>query len=275
MKDFEVIIVDNASTLPQPDGVFAPLQQAKIAHQFIAHEHNAGFAAANNLGAKAAAGQLLLFCNPDIEIPDDGLAVLSAVYHENDVHILSCGQRNQLGQAKETGGSFPGIARYAPIVGGFFKKHKAAPNQAQIHPVDWVSGSVVLIGRTDFDLLNGWDEDFFMYMEDVDLCQRAHQQQMTVGNTMDTVWVHHHGLSSQSDSADRVRSKTSAIISKHIYIGKHFTGVRRATGHAFVFLKYAPELVLAALLSWLIPARELRLRRRILSSYLQKLRGKS
>ncbi|MFC3193419.1 glycosyltransferase family 2 protein [Marinicella sediminis] len=274
MKDFEVIAVDNASTLSQPEGIFAPLKQASIDHQFIAHDHNAGFAAANNIGAEAATGQYLLFCNPDIEIPGDGLDTLLRVYQDNDVHILSCGQKNQLGQAKETGGSFPGIARYAPLLGGFFKKHKAAPSQAQIHPVDWVSGSVVLIGRDEFDRLRGWDDDFFMYMEDVDLCHRAHRQQMTVGNTMDTIWVHHHGLSSQSDTADRVRSKTSAIISKHTYISKYFNGLRRATGHAFVFIKYAPELVLAALLSWLIPAKELRLRRQILSSYLRKLQEK-
>lgn len=269
--NMEVIVIDNASSTAVPAGQFTPLIDANIQHSYIAHNNNDGFAAACNRGAKMAQGELLLFCNPDIEITADSLALLIDSYAKNNIEILSCAQKNSHNVIKSACGKFPTMARFIPLIGGLFKQKYDAIKSEVISHVDWVSGAVVLMSRVVFDQLKGWDEDYFMFMEDVDLCRRAHNLGMTVAVDNSIVWLHHHGLSSKSHIDDRVRSKTAAIISKHTYVGKHFSALKKPFIHGFVFLKYMPELLLGSVLSLLFPAKELLCRRRIMQQYFKYL----
>jgi len=271
--NYEIIIVDNASTNQAPANQFVTLEQNNIPYQFIKHPENTGFATACNLGAHLAQGEYLLFCNPDIEIAKNSLAKFVDSYINNKVDILSCAQKNSQNIIKSACGSFPNMTRFIPILGGLFKQ-KNTITSPNIVNVDWVSGSVVLMSQKIYQQLKGWDEDYFMFMEDVDLCNRAHKAGMTVAVDNGIVWLHHHGLSSQSNIKDRVRSKTAAISSKHTYVSKHFNSIQKPMTHVFIFLKYMPELLVGAILSILWPAKELVCRRHILYQYSKYLLNK-
>lgn len=268
--ELELVVVDNASHDPQPDDFFRPAADSHITIKHIKNTTNTGFANACNQGAEAATGEYLLFCNPDVEISPNGLQELLSVYRNHDVQLLTCAQQNSRLKNNPVDGVFPRLARFTPIIGGLFKAPRRQPqHQGHIKLTDWISGAVILIAQTAYQQLKGWDQRFFMYMEDVDLCRRAKDLGMKVGVAEHITWTHHHGLSSKPFPVDRIRSKTSAIVSKHLYANKHFSSFSKPLAHTFIFTKYAPELLLGSLMSILIPNSELKLRRGILNRYVR------
>ncbi len=274
ISKINIRIVDNCSTLPSPDFtlVCKQLNQEGIDIEWINSPQNVGFAAGCNIGATSAKTSLLLFCNPDIEIPENGLTELLKVYQNQSVDLLAPAQKNSKNQRQVISGRFPTMARYIPLIGGYFKSSQGDLTDKKFYYCDWISGSVILMKNEDFIRLGGWDERFFMFMEDVDLCYRASQINLKVGVSNDTFWQHHHGVSSKHAMADRVRSKSAALAAKHIYVDKHFKGLKKYLTQILIGLKYLPELMLGWLLSWLIPKPVFICRRLILSRYLSDLK---
>ncbi len=275
IKSIELIIVNNNSTLVKPDfsAINRSLNRHGIEVYWIDAANNQGFAAGCNLGAARAQGDCLLFCNPDIVIPPDGLNQLLQVYQNHGVDLLAPEQVNAEGKNQNIGGRFPDLWRYIPLLGGLFKHPKQNTENNAVSICDWISGAVILMRHNDFKQLGGWDEDFFMFMEDVDLCYRAAQKNLSAGVTGQTTWLHHHGVSSKHRTADRVRSKSAALAAKHIYINKHFVGWRKSLAHLFVVMKYSPEMMLGWLLSWPIPKPVLLTRRLILQRYVKNFKS--
>lgn len=273
IDQLSIVIVDNNSSLPKPDltEINEALTQQNIITKWVDSDRNIGFAGGCNLGARKAHTDLLLFCNPDIEIPESGLNTLVLEHHNQPVGILAPTQVDIKSETQSIQGRFPTTARYIPLLGSFFKQAHQNKTHQSIQYSDWVSGSVVLIKKRDFERLNGWDEDYFMFMEDVDLCYRAAQIGLKTGVTHLTTWMHLHGASSRQ-MEDRIRSKSAALAAKHIYVKKHFRGWRKALTHTLIFLKYAPELLLAWLLSWPIPEKVLISRRHILHNYMKQIK---
>lgn len=276
INQVNIIIVDNCSTLPAPDftQVSNQLNQQGIDIQWLKSPKNIGFAAGCNIGAAAAKTPLILFCNPDIEIPENGLNELVNVFYKQKVDLLAPAQANSQGKKQVISGRFPTVARYIPLIGGYFKSAQSDSVDREFYYCDWISGSVILMKNNDFIQMAGWDEQFFMFMEDVDLCYRANQLGLKVGVSQQTLWIHHHGVSSQYCMADRVRSKSAALAAKHIYAGKHFSGSKKYLTHGLIALKYLPELMLGWLLSWLIPKPVFISRRLILSQYFSALKNR-
>ncbi|MEK7720185.1 MAG: hypothetical protein AAB347_11370, partial [Bacteroidota bacterium] len=86
---------------------------------------------------------------------------------------------------------------------------------------DWVSGSVLMIKRDGFLQLGKWDEDFWMYFEDVDLCRRANLKGGEVVSLKTAEIGHMHGGSSRLNLEVTVLTKAEVHISRHLYISKH------------------------------------------------------
>lgn len=275
IASIQVIIVDNHSSQPMPDfsALNQQLQNHKITTKWILNPQNVGFASGCNIGAAEADSDLLLFCNPDIEIPPHGLYDLVKTYQQHKVDLLAPMQTNKQGQVQKMSGRFPSLLRYVPLVGSFFKQASTPSFTNNLFYCDWISGAVILMKNHDFKQLKGWDTDFFMFMEDVDLCRRAAQMGLTIGVTNKTTWLHHHGISSKHRMVDRVRSKSAALAAKHIYIKKHFMGWRKYLAQGLVSIKYIPELMLGWLLSWFIPKPVFISRRLILHSHLKDLKN--
>ena len=96
---------------------------------------------------------------------------------------------------------------------------------------DWVTGSVLLIDRADYERIGGWCNDYWMYAEDADLCRRARDLGLSVAYCPDVQVLHAHGGSSRINVRVKALTKLEVIISKHVYAENHFKGSRRALGH--------------------------------------------
>jgi GT2 family glycosyltransferase len=140
----------------------------------------------------------------------------------------------------------------------------------QLVECDWVTGSVLMISRADFDAISGWCEDYWMYVEDADLCRKAHDCGMSVVYAPDVEVIHAHGGSSRLNVKVKAMTKLEVIISKHVYTAIHTRGFKRWLTHTMIFLLRMPMLIVAALLD-LITLRQvpiLRVRSRMCTGLL-------
>lgn len=170
---FEIIVVDNASrdnTVVAISNLKSKISNLKI----IENKKNYGFAKGNNIGAKKAKGKYLFFLNSDTEVKDDGLLGMVDFLdkHEN---AGICGAKliNTDKTAQASAGNFYNIlSLFLVLIGGERLGFvRLAPKN--IRRVDWVSGGAMMIRSDLFKKLSGFDEKFFMYMEDMELCYRV------------------------------------------------------------------------------------------------------
>lgn len=172
----EIIVVDNASGDGSPDLVREYFPEVKL----ICETHNHGFGKGNNIGAKAARGDFLLFLNPDTILTEDFLPGLLTVMKQNpEVGIVAPKLVNRDGSLQIS--TSPAIG----ILGEYIAQRrshqyhrgqnlkKISQKFSQQQEVDIVVGAALLIRTKLFTQLRGFDENFFMYFEESDLCQRA------------------------------------------------------------------------------------------------------
>ena len=112
---------------------------------------------------------------------------------------------------------------------------------------DWISGSFVLLQKKDFDEIGGWDEDFFMYYEDMDICKRARILNIKPKFYNSIFCYHMHGKSSRFDYDIKVNSKAQVIKSSHIYIKKHYKGLSRNIISLILYISQATELLILSI----------------------------
>jgi GT2 family glycosyltransferase len=179
--DYELIVVDNASE----DGSAAAIAQAAPSARLIALERNIGFARANNLAAKRACGEFLLLLNPDTVLLDHAVerVVAFARAHQEagivggrtffadmSLNYTSCHGRPTPWSLVCVGLGLSSLLRRSRL---FDPESLGSWRRDSAREVDVVTGCLCLIRRELWDTLGGFDESFFMYGEDTDLCIRA------------------------------------------------------------------------------------------------------
>lgn len=144
---------------------------------------NLGFSRGCNIGARAASGNLLLFLNPDTLIGRGTAALLAKTVTDLDVpaiagaRILNPDGSEQRGARRgeltlmSAALSFIGLARLLPGLRDFHREHEAVPSQAIEVPS--VSGAAMMMTRASYRRLNGFDERYFLHVEDLDICKRT------------------------------------------------------------------------------------------------------
>lgn len=188
--NIEIIVIDNATK----EKVGASLSKSFVGLRIIRREENGGFGENNNLGMRIAKGRYILLLNDDTQIKDTNIfkQMLNWMDNHPDVGVSSCALLNPDGKTYQgSGGSFPTLARvfawmtflddipfldkmikpYHPMHGlsplntneDYFKKQ---------HEQDWVTGAFYLIRRSALDEVGLFDEDFFLYVEEVELSYR-------------------------------------------------------------------------------------------------------
>jgi GT2 family glycosyltransferase len=176
--DFEVIVVDNGST----DGTVAAARARDVS--VIELGRNAGFAVANNVAIREAQGQLLLFLNPDTIVPPGTLRrLVQALDDRPGIGMLGCkltlpdgspdhaakrGFPSPLGAVAY----FTGLNRLRPRsrrLGEYTTSHLDPDRE---HLVDAINGAMMLVRRRALDDVGPLDEDYWLYMEDLDWCWR-------------------------------------------------------------------------------------------------------
>lgn len=168
--DYEIIVVNNDKTVETQN--FASLQAENV--KIINSGKNIGFGAACNLGARSAQGEILWFLNPDTEIVSNNIKSLLDEFEKDDKlaiigsKLLSDKNKTQWWCAGKE------VTLWSIVLNKFgYKRDKKIWESSQKIECAWVSGAAMFIRKNIFDQLGGFDEKFFMYFEDIDLCKRA------------------------------------------------------------------------------------------------------
>lgn len=260
----EVIVVDNGSS----DGT-----QAMVAGEFpsvrlIQSQENLGFGRANNLGARAAAGRTLLLLNSDCELQPGSLAImLCALDQDPSLGGVFCRLLNGDGSLQPSvHRSFPSpwslageliflsSFRYAvyrnPALHSWLLR-RTIRHHNQTHDVAWGGGACVLIRREVFETVSGFDERFFMYCEDMDLCKRIRDAGYRLRYLPDASAVHHWGKSTAQLPAAMLQESYRSQIH---YFEKHFPGWGGAVARRLALRGLAIRRLVFSLIA-LVPSR--------------------
>ena len=199
----EVIVVDNASQDGSPDMVRSRFPGVAL----IEGGGNLGFARGYNLAASRSSGRHLLILNPDTVVHAGALKRM-VQYLDDNPGAGAVGPRllNSDGSLQFSCRRFPtplaAVFRNT-FLGRLVRGNRYAReylmadwDHSSPRPVDWISGAAMCVRREAWEKVEGFDEGFFMYAEDMDWCLRAHQAGYEVHYVPDAVITHRIGRSS-------------------------------------------------------------------------------
>ncbi len=227
----EIIVVDNASML---DNSVEVVKRDFPSVKLIENSHNLGFAAGNNVGWKAARGEFVLFLNPDTVVEEGALdTLLDWMKSHPEVGAIGPRMTYPNGQLQHSSRAFPsfgaGLFRNS-FLGRLWPQNPwsrgylmSDADQTTARAVDWLSGSALLARRAALESIatpNGpWDEDFFMYCEDIDLCYRLMLRKWPRFYVPSATIQHHIGKSSDLAQGTSIRRHHSAM---WLFYRKHY-----------------------------------------------------
>lgn len=173
----QVVVVDNAS----PDDALATIADLPVT--VVRTGRNGGFSFGCNRGADAGDGEYILFLNPDAVLEPDALAALVDVLDRDPAcgvvaprildaggHLLWSQRRRPLLRRTLAQALF--LHRLFPRAGWADESIRVPAAYTRPGTPDWLSGACLLMRRTAFDTIGGFDESFFLYCEDTDICVR-------------------------------------------------------------------------------------------------------
>ena len=178
----KIVVVDNGSI----DGSIDELKHYDLPLEVIRNKKNMGFARACNQGAALCDSHYLLFLNPDTELFENSLSVPLAFMNDDanaDVGICGIQLVDKQGHIARSCARFPSLPRFAFQSIGLnklpalrsFGIHMQDWEHLETKKVDHVIGAFFLVRHSLFKLLNGFDERYFVYLEDIDFSFRAKQ----------------------------------------------------------------------------------------------------
>lgn len=177
--DVEVIVVSNNADESAVRSFEENIRGEKVT--FLHAGGNLGYGRGNNLGAKSATGKYLLIINPDNRLEQSALATMVQYLGEHpDVGVVGPKLVFPDGSIRDSYRTFPHpldvIIKRTPLKRFFPERMKTYLQQDQnpdtIRDVDWMCGACVLFPRKLYEELKGFDERFFLFFEDCDLCRR-------------------------------------------------------------------------------------------------------
>jgi N-acetylglucosaminyl-diphospho-decaprenol L-rhamnosyltransferase len=228
----ELLVVDNAST----DGSVEALSEAHPAVQVLRSGINPGYGAGANHGLACVGSELVFVSNPDVVVHRGALAALSEVLSA-DATLAIVGPRVE----EPDGTRYPSARRFPSLLDGaghvllgrlapknrFTRRYRMEDFDAsEPTAVDWVSGACFLARRRALCELGGFDEGYFMYAEDIDLCWRARRAGWGVSYVPQAVVTHLQGLST---SQHPYRMLVAHHRSAFRFASRSTRGWRRAT----------------------------------------------
>jgi hypothetical protein len=212
----EVVVVDNASK----DGSAQMVAEESPHARLIALDTNTGFAAGANRGMREAKADAVVLLNPDSEVGSDVFGpMIEYLEGHREIGILAPRLVDEDGSLQLSCRRFPGFAsalfnRYSLLTrllprNRFSTRYLLTDwDHSSIGEVDWVSGACMMVRRSLLDEIGPLDEGYFMYIEDVDLCQRTHRAGYKVVYFPQVEVTHHIGGSSKTVAA-------RSIIARH------------------------------------------------------------
>lgn len=272
---WEAIVVDNAST----DGTVAATHERFPTARVVESGANLGFSAGNNLGLRAARGRALLLLNPDTEVVGDALPrLLATLGSDPGIGVVGPALRYPDGSPQESRRRFP--THLTPFLESTLVQHYWGRNRVLDHyyvadrptsarqEVDWLSGACLLVRREALERAGGFDEGYFMYSEELDLCARIRAAGWRVLYEPAATVVHHEGASSaQAVPRRHIDFNASKVRFYRRRYGPIFGEVLRA----FLLLNYVAQLAQEGA-KWLVGHKR-PMRRQRIGAYLAVLRS--
>lgn len=211
ISDYEIIIVDNNSPKKVPN--FSNNKKIRI----VKNPKNTGFGSGCNLGAQKSKGEFLLFVNPDTIFKQSAIDQLLSVFEANrKIGVAGPKMVNSKGITLPTTSTFisplNALMKFSGI-GRRFTKNAVTDGKTDV-----LSGACMLLPKRVFVKVGGFDERFFMYFEEQDLCKRVVENGYKVYYCSKSKIVHHIGRSLQ----DKARIQKYFQESRFKYMRKHF-----------------------------------------------------
>lgn len=203
---YEVIVVDNASTDESVNGIETTFPEV----QLIRQNQNRGFGAGNNLGASIAKGKYLFLLNTDTLLICDVLPHLVELMEQNPSigivgpQLLNPDKSLQISTARSIGiwGEYQTLKQQLDYQKR--DRERIAQEFMAMHEADIIIGAALFIRKSLFEELAGFDETFFMYFEESDLCERARSKGWRIIYTPSVSLIHIGGYSVKK-TVDRLR----------------------------------------------------------------------
>ncbi|HEV8306505.1 MAG TPA: glycosyltransferase family 2 protein [Methylomirabilota bacterium] len=232
----ETIVVDNGSRDGTPAMVAGEFPGVRV----IQSPENLGFGRASNVGARASRGRTLLFLNSDCELGPRALAAMvGALDEEASLGGVLCRLLNPDGTLQPSVHRAPpspwsligdlvflSSLRYAvyrtPALHRWLLRSTTRSHR-EAHDVAWGGAACLLVRRDVFEAVGGFDERFFMYCEDMDLCKRIRDAGYRLRYLPGPSAIHHWGKSTAQSPAAMLQE---AYRSRLRYFEKHFPGWR-------------------------------------------------
>ncbi|HVJ97475.1 MAG TPA: glycosyltransferase family 2 protein [Acidimicrobiia bacterium] len=244
----DVVVVDNGSR----DGSAAAVAREFPDVRVVTAPGNVGYARAANLGIASTRCAIVAVFNSDMTI-EPGTAKAMLARFDDDPQLGACGPRIR----NLDGTDYPSARRMpsTPLAIGHgvfgiwwpsnpftarYRELDADPGRPRM--VDWVSGAAVWLRRDALDAVGGWDERYFMYCEDLDLCWRVRGAGWTIAYEPDGVVVHVQGAAT---SRRPYRMLFEHHRSAWRFARRRFTGLK-AVILPFVSVYFGLRFVLAA-----------------------------
>ncbi len=189
----EIIVVDNNSADTSMDDLVAAYGSEKRL-KIIRNNANLGFSKACNMGTRAASGDFLLYLNPDCLIEKQTIPELKAVFEQHPDAGMAGGRLLNPDGSEQAGSrrdiptpwrSFvhlSGLVYFSKLFPGVFSgflRHRESVPEAEIE-VEAVSGACMMVPRKIIDDVGGFDEAYFLHVEDLDWCLRIRQKEWKI-----------------------------------------------------------------------------------------------
>jgi O-antigen biosynthesis protein len=224
----EIIVVDNASD----DGSVEALREKYPDVILIDNKKNIGFGRANNQALEIAKGKYFLLLNPDTILREDTLKKMIEFFETHpDAGIAGCKVLNPDGSLQlACRRGFPGpwtsftkvmgLSTLFPKSRLFAKYNLTYLDENQTYEVDAVSGAFMMMRKESYEKVGGFDKEFFMYGEDLDLCYRTQKAGFKVYYYHETEIIHYKG---ESTKRSRIDETTVFYDAMQLFVKKHFS----------------------------------------------------
>lgn len=201
--NFEIILVDNASADGSTEMIKARYPEVIL----IESKENLGFGRANNLGAKHASGTYLFLLNSDTIMLENSIKILYNFFestNDPNLAVIGCKLLDINKRPHISYGNFPSIRQelFEYGLSRIFRKYyltKLSPSvcdaSRQIKEVDYIMGADLFFKKQIFEQVNGFDEDFFLYYEETEICFRLKKKGYRILWVPLTSIIHYIGAS--------------------------------------------------------------------------------
>jgi hypothetical protein len=252
--NWELIVVDNDSV----DGSETVAENGQPHVSLVRLPTNTGFAVAANLGARTAAANVLLFINPDCLVAPRFLEPLLQELAADPRHaaVAPCvinEDGSPQGNARGDPTMVTGLFGRSTLLSRLFpsspwaRRNVVMPHERQsASSVDWVSGACVLVRREAFNQVGGFDERYFLYWEDADLCRRLRNAGWSIRLRPDARVVHVGARSSRTVKPLAIRAfHRSAYLYYSTHIAPSRWSARRRLAAGLLFARCGLKLLVA------------------------------